>query len=301
MVASGLVLGLVFGGYLPYAREIGTVALIVAMTLALSEIQLKGLSLASEVRAFSQALGWNYVGLTGLILAFALLTPDPDLRAGWVVMAAVPSAIAVVPLTSIAKGDVRGALVSTALLYALSLALVPAITLVFVGRAPPLLDLAVQTFLQIGLPLLASRVLVRLPGIERVRPVGVNLSFFVLVTMVAGANRSAFADLGLVVSLSGAALLRTFGIGLAVAGLATLSGRSAADKVSWILFSSFKNLGLTALLAFSLFDRRAAIPAIVCLLFEILWLASFPFVVRGRKGLVRGGPGAGGVVGGIHR
>ena len=253
------------------------------------------------MRAFSQALGWNYVGLTGLILAFALLTPDPDLRAGWVVMAAVPSAIAVVPLTSIAKGDVRGALVSTALLYALSLALVPAITLVFVGRAPPLLDLAVQTFLQIGLPLLASRVLVRLPGIERVRPVGVNLSFFVLVTMVAGANRSAFADLGLVVSLSGAALLRTFGIGLAVAGVATLARRSSADKVSWILFSSFKNLGLTALLAFSLFDRRAAIPAIVCLLFEILWLASFPFVVRGRKGLVRGGPGAGGVVGGIHR
>ena len=301
MVASGLVLGLVFGGYLPYAREIGTVALIVAMTLALSEIQLKGLSLASEVRVFSQALGWNYVGLTGLILAFALLTPDPDLRAGWVVMAAVPSAIAVVPLTSIAKGDVRGALVSTAVLYAFSLALVPAITLVFVGRAPPLLDLAVQTFLQIALPLLASRVLVRLPGIERVRPVGVNLSFFVLVTMVAGANRSAFADLGLVVSLSGAALLRTFGIGLAVAGLATLSGRSAADKVSWILFSSFKNLGLTALLAFSLFDRRAAIPAIVCLLFEILWLASFPFVVQGRKGLVRGGPGAGGVGGGIHR
>ena len=282
MVGSGLVLGLAVGGYLVYAKEIGTVALIVAMTLALSEFRLEGLSLKTEMRAFFQALGWNYVVLTGLILAFAFLTPDPDLRIGWVVMAAVPSAIAVVPLTSIAKGDVRSALVSTALLYVLSLPLVPAITLAFGGRAPPLTDLAIQTFLQIGLPLLASRILVRRPEIQRVRPVVVNLAFFILVTMVAGANRSAFADLGLVLSLSGAAVLRTFGIGLTVAGAAMLARRSRAEKVSWILFSSFKNLGLTALLALSLFVPRAAIPAIVCLLFEILWLASFPFVVRDR-------------------
>src|SRR5437867_574627 len=135
MVGSGLVLGLAVGGYLVYAKEIGTVALIVAMTLARSEFRLEGLSLKTEMRAFFQAPGWNYVVLTGLILAFAFLTPDPDLRVGWVVMAAVPSAIAVVPRTSIAKGNVRSALVSTALLYVLSFPLVPALPLAFGGRA----------------------------------------------------------------------------------------------------------------------------------------------------------------------
>src|SRR5256712_2928517 len=164
MVASGLVLGLAVGDRLVYAKEVATVALIVALTLALTEIRLKGLSTTGETRAFAAAVAWNYVVLTALVLGFAVLTTDPALRAGWVVMAAVPSAIAVVPLTSIARGNTRSALVSSALLYALSLALVPTITLVFVGRAVPLEDHALQTFLQIGVPLTASRILVRIPA-----------------------------------------------------------------------------------------------------------------------------------------
>jgi len=284
MVVSGLLVGLSVGNFLPSPTVIATVALITALTLALTEIRLTGISLRGEIRPFAVAFVWNYVVLSGLVLTFAFLTPDPDLRAGWVVMAAVPSAIAVVPLASILRGQVRSSVVSSAILYALSLGLVPAITLAFAGRAVPLPTLAVQTFLQIGLPLLASRVLARAPAVQQIRNVGVNLSFFVLVTAIAGANGAAFADLGLVLSLSGAAVLRTFGIGLGIAALATLTHRRHDQRVTWTLFGSFKNLGLTALLALSVFDTRAAIPAIVCLLFEILWLASLPLWLKG-KGL----------------
>ena len=239
MVVSGLLVGLSVGNFLPSPTVIATVALITALTLALTEIRLTGISLRGEIRPFAVAFVWNYVVLSGLVLTFAFLTPDPDLRAGWVVMAAVPSAIAVVPLASILRGQVRSSVVSSAILYALSLGLVPAITLAFAGRAVPLPTLAVQTFLQIGLPLLASRVL-------------------------------------------GAAVLRTFGIGLGIAALATLTHRRHDQRVTWTLFGSFKNLGLTALLALSVFDTRAAIPAIVCLLFEILWLASLPLWLKGK-------------------
>src|SRR3989441_3894895 len=196
MVSAGLLLGLAFGP-LGGKKEIATVARVVAMTLALTEIRLEGLSLGSEARAFAPAVFWNYVVLTGIILGFAVLTPNPDLRNGWVVMAAVPSAIAVVPLTSIIKGNVRSALVSSALLYLIALILVPAITLGFADRAVPASEVAVQTFLQIGVPLLASRVLVRIPAIRPVRPGGANLSFFVLMTIVAGRQRIALTDPGL--------------------------------------------------------------------------------------------------------
>lgn len=280
MVVSGLVLGLLTGGS-PYSpREIATIALIVAMTLALAEIRLKGVSPKTEVRAFSHALIWNYVVLAGIILVIAWLTADRDLRSGWVVMAAVPSAIAVIPLTSIFRGNVRSALISSALLYVAALGLVPAITLAFGGFAVPPSEIALQTLLQIGVPLLASRAIVRVRAIERWRPVGVNLSFFVLVTMVAGANRNAFADLGLVLGLSGAALARTFGIGLAVLALASVARRNRDDRIAWTLFASFKNLGLCALLALSLFGFRAAIPAIVTLFFEIVWLVSLQRLFR---------------------
>jgi len=281
MVIAGLLLGFAIGP-VGGQKEIATVALVVAMTFALTEIRLAGLRAKTEARPFAAAVFWNYVVLTGIILGFAVVTPDPDLRNGWVVMAAVPSAIAVVPLTSIVKGNVRSALVSSALLYLIALILVPAITLGFADRAVPASEVAVQTFLQIGVPLLASRVLVRIPAIRPVRPVGVNLSFFILMTMVAGGNRIAFADPGLVLSLTGAALARTFGIGLAALGLAALTRRPREERVSWTLFASFKNGGLTALLALSLFGARAAIPAIVALLFEILWLAVLPLLFRER-------------------
>jgi len=274
MVVTGLVLGLLTGGSPLFAKEVSTLFLIIAMTLALTEIRLEGLRFRRELRAFSAAFFWNYVVLTGLVLAFAFLTPDPDLRAGWVVMAAVPSAIAVVPLTSIFRGNVRSTLISTALLYGAALVLFPAVTIVFAGRTTPPADLAVQTILQIGVPIVASRALTRVPAMERHRPTGVNLSFLVLVAVVAGANRSAFADLGLVLSLSGAGLLRTFGIGLAVFGLATVLKRPQDQRIAWTLFGSFKNLGLTALLAFSIFGSTAAVPAIVTLFYEILWLVA---------------------------
>jgi len=274
MVVLGLVLGLLTGGSPVAPQEISTLFLIVAMTLALTEIRLEGLRFRTELRAFAAAFGWNYGILTGLALVFASLTSDPDLRAGWVVMAAVPSAIAVVPLTSIFRGNVRSTLISTALLYGAALVLFPAITLVFAGRTASPIDIATQTLLQIGVPIAASRLLVRIPAMERWRATGVNLSFLVLVTVVAGANRSAFGDPGLVLGLSAAGLLRTFGIGLLVAGLARVLRRPREDRIGWTLFASFKNLGLTALLALSLFGARAAIPAIVTLFYEILWIVA---------------------------
>ncbi len=280
MIALGLLAGLLIGDRFPYAGPVATVALVAAMTFALSEVRWAGVSLRREARTFATALAWNYGALSALLLAFALLSTDPDLRAGWVVMAAVPSAIGVIPMTSILGGDTRGALVSSALLYLLSLAVVPALTVAFAGRGVPLQEIALETALQIGLPIVLSRGLVRVPALAKARPLGVNLSFFLVVAMVVAANVSALSDPGLVAGLAGEAALRTFGIGLVAIGIAAVLHRPRDARIGWALFSSFKNLALTAILALSLFGPRAATPAIVALFFEIVWLAIVPLVFR---------------------
>ena len=67
-------------------------------------------------------------------------------------------------------------------------------------------------------------------------------------------------------------------VSAAVAGFLSGRGRSGAVRgiqataPVWILW----------LLALSLFGPRAAIPAIVCLVFEILWLAFLPVLFRGQ-------------------
>src|SRR3989454_10991569 len=132
-------------------------ALVLGMTFAMTEISIAGISPRAEVRPFVLAFGMSYVVLSGLILAFAVLSSDPQIRNGWVLMAAVPPAIAVVPITSILKGDTRRAVIALALLYVLGLGLVPAITLVFTNQTAPFGELVLQTVLLIGIPLVASR------------------------------------------------------------------------------------------------------------------------------------------------
>ena len=143
MVASGLVVGFATGGFPAYSKEVSQVALVLGMTFSLTEISIAGISPRTELRRFLIAFAMSYLVLSGLILAFAILSPDPQIRNGWVLMAAVPPAIAVVPITSILKGDTRRSLVSLALLYVLGLALVPAITLVFTSQAAPFEELVV--------------------------------------------------------------------------------------------------------------------------------------------------------------
>src|SRR5207245_4918421 len=117
MVASGLVVGFATGGFPAYSKEIAEVALILGMTFSLTEISISGISPREELRRFLVAFGMSYVVLSGLILAFAVLSPDPQIRNGWVLMAAVPPAIAVVTLTSMLKGHTRHRLIPIRLLH----------------------------------------------------------------------------------------------------------------------------------------------------------------------------------------
>jgi len=227
------------------------------------------------------AFGMSYLVLSGLILAFAVLSPDSQIRSGWVLMAAVPPAIAVVPITSILRGDTRRAVIALALLYLLGLGLVPAITLVFTNQAAPFGELVLQTVLLIGVPLAASRFLRRFPRVVNFRGSGVSISFFFLVVATAGSTRGPLlAHPELIASLALFSFGRTFLLGGVVFLLARALRLPWAKRVAVTTFSSFKNLGLTVVLAFAVFGSVATLPSIVSLVFEILWLAALPLLFR---------------------
>jgi len=281
MVASGLVVGFATGGFPAYSKEISQVALVLGMTFSLTEISIAGISPRTELRRFLIAFAMSYVVLSGLILTFAILNPDPQIRNGWVLMAAVPPAIAVVPITSILKGDTRRSLISLALLYVLGLGLVPAITLVFTNQAAPFEELVVQTILLIGVPLVASRFLRRWPRVVDFRGSAVSISFFFLVVAIAGSTRTPLlAHPELIAMLALLSFGRTFLLGGLVFVLTRALYVPWAERVAVTAFSSFKNLGLTVVLAFSVFGPVATLPSIVSLVFEILWLAALPLLFR---------------------
>ena len=281
MVGAGLLVGFATGGFPDYSREISQLALALGMTFSMTEISFAGISPRAEFRRFLVSFAVSYGILSGLLLLFAVLSPDPAIHDGWVLMAAVPPAIAVVPITAYLKGETRRVVISLALLYLIGLVLVPGITLVFTHQTVPLGELVVQSTLLIGAPLLASRFLRRWPQIVEFRGSGVSIAFFFLVIAIAGSTRGPLlARPDLLVPLTLFSAVRTFGIGLLLIGLSQRLRLSRGEQVALTAFGSFKNLGLTVVLAFAVFGAVATLPSIVSLVFEILWLMALPLVFR---------------------
>lgn len=283
MVGSGLLIGLLTGGFPAYAREISQATLVVATTFALTEISFMGISPRAGIRWFLLALGTSYGVLGGLVLAFAAVAPEPAIRDGWVLIAAVPPAIAVVPVTSYLQGDTRRTLISLAILYLLGLLLVPAITYAFTHQSVPLQDLVFQTALLIGLPILVSRPLRRWPKVESFRVSAVCVSFCVLVIAIVGSTRATLLSrTDLLISLSLLSFVRTFVLGSGILVVSRALRLRRAEQVGATAFSSLKNLGLTVVLAFAIFGPDATLPAVVSLVFEIAWIGTLPFLLRSR-------------------
>ncbi len=282
MVGAGLVVGLATGGFpAGLSTPVQEVALILAMTFSLTEISFRGVSLGTEARGIGFAFLATYGALGGLVLAFAQLTQEADLRSGWVLVAAVPPAVGVVPITSFLRGNVRGALIADAVHYVLGLVMVPLVSVALLGQSVPLGDLVLQTLLLIGVPMVLSRPLQRWSKVHDMRATAVSVSFFFLVLAIAGSARGVLLGrLDLVAGLSLFAVLRTFGLGLLVFAAALGLRLSRDARIAASTFVGFKNLGLTVVLASTVFGAVASLPAVVSLIFETTWMSVLPLLFR---------------------
>ncbi len=282
MVAAGLVVGFATGGFpATVSGLVQQAALIVAMAFSLTEISFRGISPKTEARGIALSAVMTYGVLGALVIAFGLASPDPLIRSGWILMGAVPPAVAVVPITSLLRGNTRRALISDAVLYFTGLAVVPALSLLFLGETVPVQTLALQALLLIGVPIVLSRPLRGWKPVHEVRPATVCISFFVLVLAIAGSTRATLLEEpGLAESLTALAFARTVGLGLAILATARLLGLARETRIAAVTFAGFKNLGLTVVLAFTVFGAAASLPAIMALIFETVWMSVLPFFFR---------------------
>lgn len=272
MMALGLVLGLVTGGLPAYTKEVSMASLAFLMTLSLTTVRLGEARSKGHVAHSAKALLLNYLILTGIILAIGSFFEN-EYWWGWVLMAAAPSAVSVVPFTNILGGETSKALFSTAVNYLAALILMPLITVALIGSAVSTESLVYSLLLLIVLPMAASRGVMKLAIDKSTNTVMMNLSFALLIFAVTGANRDAFiGEPALVLLISLGCVLRTFGTGmLTELGLRKASVPKSA-RVPYVLFASYKNLGLTATLAIALFEPAVAVPATICIVFEVVWV-----------------------------
>ena len=281
VLALGSALGLILGPAVARRLEPLTLpALGLLITLAATEVSKHG---REVMEATGLALLASYVVSSGSILLFArLITPEPELFAGYVLVAASPPAASALAFCITLKGDVALSLVGTVGAYLASIFIAPLLALLIVGPGIVRPEQLFRTLLTLILiPLAVSRRLRNrrlLPAVRRVREPLIAWSFALVIFVVVGVNRDVFfREPLLVLRVAVVALLSTFAIGDLVDWGLRRWGVHRRRRVSLILLSSLKNSGFAAAVALALVSQLAALPGAVMSVVEalyILWLSA---------------------------
>jgi len=287
-----LVMGLIWGGAAPWSERATLPLLMVVMTLATMGVS--GSTFRSPKDLVAPALAgivMNYLVLGGFLLALnALLIRDEALQSGFVLLAAVPPAVAVIPFTLFLHGDSTFSLIGTLGSYLGALVIMPVMTVVFLGSG--FVDPGKLTMIMIELillPLILSRILLRFKMAPRIDPLKgtlTNWSFFVLTYTIVGLNREVFLTNPLsLVSPALIAIASTFVLGWVIEGVGKAFRIPQKTLVGLVLLGTLKNYGLAGGLALSLFSRKTALPATVSAVFMITYIVYLQLMKRSGKEL----------------
>ncbi len=286
ILVSAFLAGLLFGETAETLHFLALPALATVLTVSTTQVTIKDFIPPSKIlRPLSLALLANYLFLSTLILVLAgWLMPSEELWIGYVLLAAAPPGIAVVPFTYVLKGDIRISLMGTFGVYLLSILLTPLIIFIFTGESgvSPLRLMYTMTQL-ILIPFILSQILrntILNNYINRFRSNIINWGFFIVIFTVVGVNREVFFSRPeVLLPVSVVAVISSFGAGIGTELFSKMIKLPKSEGKSLMLLSSIKTSAFASAVALSLFSREAAIPGAVI----SAWYALY-FIFLGIKG-----------------
>jgi BASS family bile acid:Na+ symporter len=283
LLISGIILGLSLGEGAHYMEHLIIPVLALLMTLATMEVPGSiFLSPRSLWRSSLAGLVMNYGVLGGFILALnMLLIQDQALWVGFVILMAVPPAVAVIPFTYLLNGNSAFSLIATVGCYLGALIIMPLLTLGLLGAdlvdGGKLLTIVIELVL---LPLIFSQALRKMGWAHRIDPLRgaiTNWSFFLVTYTIVGLNQVVFLHRPLTLApVAIIALGSTFFLGWVIQRLGSFFRIDPQTLTSMTLLGTCKNTGLGAGLALTLFSEKTAVPSTVTTIFMIsyfVWLS----------------------------
>ena len=276
---SSLVLGILWGEGAQWTKSLTLPALALVMTLSTMGISISEFRSPRAVLVPALGgLGINYVLLGGCILGLSmLLVRDEPLRSGFVIITAVPPAVAIIPFTGFLNGNSTFSLIGSIGGYLGALIITPLIVLGLLGTGSiqPLKLLLIMVELII-VPLILSRVLIWTGVSTKIEPLKgaiTNWSFFIVSYTIVGLNRDVFLGHPLsLVPLAVVAVVSTFLLGMVIEKVGDLLRVEPKTVTSLILLGTLKNYGLAGGLALALFSKQTAVPATVSVVFMIVYI-----------------------------
>jgi bile acid:Na+ symporter, BASS family len=275
----GLAVGLAWGGAASWTEPLTLPGLALVMTL--STMGISGslfMPVTNVVRPALAGIAMSYIVFAAIVLPLNLLfVREPALRTGFVLLAAVPPAVAVIPFSLFLKGNPTFSLIGTIGAYVGGLVIMPLITICFIGATffNPFKVVLVLGELII-VPLIASRILMWTHldrHLEPVRGTIINWTFFVFNYTVVGLNRDIFLHKPLyVVPLMLIAFVSMFLLGWLIEKVSDLMHVDPEVRTSLVLLGTLKNYGIAGGVALALFNKEATMPSTVSAIVMILYI-----------------------------
>ena len=271
--------GLLLGQGATWTKPLVLPALAVVMTL--STMGVSGDALRSGQgwwRPVLSGLLLNYVMLGGVLLGLSFfMISEAAIRDGFVLLVAVPPAIAVIPFTDFLKGNTAFSLLGTVACYLGALVITPLVTLAFFGTGfiePWSLIMVIAELILV--PLILSRILLRSSlgrRLDSVKGTITNWSFFLVMYTIVGFNREFFFTRPLILlPVAVIAVASTFILGGLIEKVGRFMNLDRPTLTSLVLLGTLKNYGIAGGLALTLFSRKTALPAAVSSVFMIVYI-----------------------------
>jgi len=282
-----LAAALAFPAVTPVTRHLVLPALALAMTLSTMEI---GNDLFRKPRAllFPAFLGiiMSYIILGNIIIGLAaFMIRDETIWTGFILLAAVPPAVAVIPFSGFLKGNGPLSLIGTVGAYLGGLAIMPLIAVGLLSSAAfdPLKLLMVALEL-IVLPLCVSRILIREGWRERIAPyrgTATNWSFFVVLYTLVGLNRNIIlGQPSTLLPVAAISIFTMFILGFLIDWIGSRFHLPRETRTSLVLLGTLKNQGMAGGIALTMFSQEAALPAAVSTIVMIVYIIWLDFRKR---------------------
>lgn len=271
--------GIIVGDKASSLKGLTFPALAITMTFSMTGMRMSQVKdLNGVYKPFLMGILLNY-GLFSLVLiplAYWFM-PTPELFYGFVVIAAAPPGVAIIPFSYILKGDVIYAIIGVVGAFLGSIFIAPLLVNVFAAsKGINSLDLFIMMLQLVVAPLIISRFLLWKPLFKHIEPIRgkvVDWGFAVLIFVAVGLNREVFfTEPMLLVKVSLILLTATFVLGYVYTKIADKVGVSNSIITSQSMLVAIKSSGFSVFTAITLFGKEAAIPSAVMAVVVLLYL-----------------------------
>ena len=236
--------------------------LILIMTFSLGGLSFPKLSRKNISYSWKMLL-LNFVFYSGILLLSSLLVKNINYKIGFIMMAAAPPAIMVVPLSKILGGNMKEAVFSEIACYVVALVYMPAIAYLFLREYVSIISLLKILFLFIIIPLIFSRFLHRAKIKYDFKEV-INLLFvFGMYIGLALANSHIMQNPFAIIPLLFIVAIPKFLTGFGIKWLSKLEHIKKQDEIPALLFSTFKNGNLVVATCLLLFEPETILPTVM--------------------------------------